>query len=76
MSNIASVLEEAGIAYSLRPPGFTFDLLVGSVFPISLVSLLCVFFFLLTFCVSWPTLSVSLDCQFLITPSVFSSAYL
>jgi hypothetical protein len=44
-----------------------------------IVLVLCVvliFFFVFVLCRVYPMLSVSLDCSFLITPSVFSNVYL
>ena len=77
MSNTSGVLQEAGTAYPLLangspPPGF------GVVRVTHLFSLLCFVFHVLFVFVLWlvyPKLSVSLDCPFLIFPSVFSNVY-
>ena len=69
---MADVWLEAGNAYPSRAPEFT------SVFVVSFVYLLSVFFHTVVvffgslhlFCVLCPTLSVSLDCPFMIDPSV------
>jgi hypothetical protein len=69
MSNTAGVLQEAGTAYPLLangpPPGF------GVVRVTHLFSLLC----FVCLCFVYQKLSVSLDCPFLIFPSVFSNVY-
>jgi hypothetical protein len=59
-------------------PGFTPRYLMVSVLIIFLVfCFIFIFLFCLSsFCVLYPMLPVSLDCPFLVTPSVFSNVYL
>ena len=72
---------EAVTAYPSGPPGFTPRFLLGSFVgvrvPHLFIFLCCVFCFVCLHPVSCVAmLSVSLDCPFLIAPSVFSNIYL
>ena len=61
-----------------RAPGSTTGIWWG-VLVAHLLSFLCCIIFFCTSCVSctvYPMFTVSLDCQFLLTPSVFSNVYL
>ena len=64
-------LYETGSAYHFRARGFT-PVFSGSMFPVCLVyCVVCLVLFSL-FCSLCPTFPLSLDCPFLIVPSVFS----
>ena len=75
MNNIADVLWEVGKPCPSRSPGF--NLVLSGVRVDHLLEFLCCFFLLFIFvlCLVYPMLSVSLDCLFLIAPSVFSDDF-
>jgi hypothetical protein len=80
MSNTADVLYEIRIVYPSWPHGFTAWVHSYFVFFFFCVLfycfVLCVWFFFCLLYVLFPLLVVSLDCPYIIAPSVFSNAYL
>jgi hypothetical protein len=71
------VLEETGTAYPSRAPGFTPGVgVVRVVHPLSLFVVFLCFICLPPVSHVCSMLPMSLDCPFLITPSVFSNVYL
>jgi len=75
MSNTAGVIQEAKTAHPSGAPGIIPWMLMGSVLLIAIdsgVVFVVVFVYLLYMCLVYPMLPVSLDCPFLIAPSVLS----
>jgi hypothetical protein len=62
-----------GTAWPSRAPGFT--PVFGGVHVAHLFNFLCCVLFVFVLCLVYPLLPVSLDCPFLIVPSVFSNVY-
>ena len=77
-SNVSQpCLKEVGTAYPSRALGFTPGFfLVGPVLHIFLVlGVVCLVLFVFVLCLVYPLYPVSLDCPFLLAPSVFSNVY-
>ena len=72
MNNIAGVLLEAGAAFSSQVPVFTPGFGWGPCCSSFSLPVLCFGLFVFVLCLAYPMLPVSLDCLFLIDPSIVS----